>query len=289
MSQYKIIILGATGLVGQATVKALVKQKIAVTAGVRDISKAKELMAYGAKVIQANMGFDQQKLANILSKFDVLFIVTPGHTDRINLTINTINAAKQANVKYIVMVSDTSAHNYDTIFGKQFGTIEQYIKQSGLSYCILRLPIFIDNLWGSAESIKYQNTFYGPIDGNKKYITVAVQDAALAAASVLTHPFNHVGKTYTIYSDYKSSNELASLYSLALGRPIQYKNIMYEGTKQVLLKQMPEWYVEGYLELFKLVEKQDLSQILCSYDFKNLTNQSPTTHLNWMWQNFKYF
>ncbi|KAL4469891.1 hypothetical protein ABPG72_006531 [Tetrahymena utriculariae] len=284
----KKLILLSTGLVGQTTVKALVKQKIAVTAGVRDISKAKKLMAYGAKVVQANMGFDQQKLANILSKFKVIFLVTPGHPDRINLAINTINAAKKANVKYVIMVSDTSAHNYDTIFGKQFGTIEQELKLSGLSYCILRLPIFIDNLWGSMENIKYQNTFYGPIDGNKKYIAVAVQDSALVAASVLIYPFNHVGKTYTIYSDYKNGNELARLYSLALGRPITYKNIMYEEAKQILLKQMVEWYVEGYLELFKLIEKQDLSQILCSYDFKNLKNQISTTHLNWMWQNFNF-
>ncbi len=43
MDSSKIIVLGATGYIGSATVKTLASQKANVTAGVRDPSKAKEL------------------------------------------------------------------------------------------------------------------------------------------------------------------------------------------------------------------------------------------------------
>ncbi|EAR98696.1 Trk system potassium uptake protein TrkA, amine-terminal domain protein (macronuclear) [Tetrahymena thermophila SB210] len=289
MSSQKILVLGATGYIGSATVKTLANLKANVTAGVRDPSKAKELQDSGSKVIKADMSQSQAELARILSNYTSVYLVTPGHIDRTQITINAIQAAKQANVQYLLVVSVTCADNQDVLFGRQFNPIEKELKASGLKYGILRLPIFTDNVWGNNEPIRTHNTFYGPINGNKKFVTVAVQDAALAAAVILQNPSKHIGKTYTITSDYKSSDEQAQAFSQALGRQIKYVNATFEGTKQALLKFMPEWQVDGVLELYKLIEKNDTSQVNHTNDFKQITGSQQTTNLNWMWQNFKAF
>ncbi|EAR98694.1 Trk system potassium uptake protein TrkA, amine-terminal domain protein (macronuclear) [Tetrahymena thermophila SB210] len=285
----KIIVLGSTGYIGSATVKTLAQQKANITAGVRDPSKAQELVNAGAKVIKADMGLKQTELASILANYDHLYVVTPGHIDRTNLTLNAIKAAKQANIKYILVVSIPPADNLNILFGRQFTPIEKELKSSGLTYGLLRLPMFVDNIWGNAEAIKTQNTFYGPIDGSKKFVTVAVQDAALAAAVILQNPTNHANKTYTLTSDFSSSDEQAQFYTQALGRTIKYVSGGYEATKQALLKFMPEWQVDGILELYKLVENQDASQTTFTNDFKKITGQEPTTHAKWMQQFSKAF
>ncbi|KAL4461491.1 hypothetical protein ABPG74_016115 [Tetrahymena malaccensis] len=289
MTDSKIIVLGATGYIGSATVKTLAQQKANITAGVRDPSKAQDLLNAGAQVIKADMGQSQSELATILANYDHLYVVTPGHIDRTNLTLNAIRAAKQANIKYILVVSITAADNLEILFGRQFNPIEKELKSSQLTYGLLRLPMFIDNVWGNAEAIKTHDTFYGPIDGSKKFITVAVQDAALAATQILQNPKNHANKTYTITSDLNTSDEQALSYTQSLGRKIKYVNGGYEGTKQALLKFMPEWQVDGVLELYKLVESQDQSQVTYTNDFKQITGQEPTTHEKWMQQFSKAF
>ncbi|EAR98695.1 Trk system potassium uptake protein TrkA, amine-terminal domain protein (macronuclear) [Tetrahymena thermophila SB210] len=289
MHSQKILVLGATGNIGSATVKTLASRKANVTAGVRDPSKAKELQNSGAQVIKADMSQNQAELAKIISNYNAVYLVTPGHIDRTQITINAIQAARQANIQYVLLVSIPCADNQNILFGRQFTPIEKELKASGLKYGILRLPMFTDNAWGNNEPIRTHNTFYGPINGDKKFVTVAVQDAALAAAIILENPSKHNGKTYTITSDYKSSDEQAQIFSQALGRQIKYVNATFEGSKQSLLKMMPEWQVDGLLELYSLVEKSDVSQVNQTSDYKQITGNSPTTTLSWMWQNHKSF
>ncbi|KAL4461483.1 hypothetical protein ABPG74_016107 [Tetrahymena malaccensis] len=284
MSNQKIIVLGASGYIGSATVKTLASLNANVTAGVRDPTKVKELETAGASVVKADMGQTQSELASVLKNYDYLYVVTPGHIDRTNLAINAIKAAQEAHIKYILVVSIPAADNLEILFGRQFNPIEKELKLSGLNYGISRLPIFTNNIFGSAEHIKSHNTFYGPIDGDKKFVTVAIQDAALAAATILLNPSNHIGKTYTITSELSSSDEQAQSYSQALARPIKYVKETFEETKKALLNIIPEWMADGVLELYKLIEKQEQSQVTFTNDFKTLTGKEPTTHLKFMQQ-----
>ncbi|KAL4469900.1 hypothetical protein ABPG72_006540 [Tetrahymena utriculariae] len=281
MTDSKIIFLRATGYILSSTFKTLTYLKSNITAGLRDPSKAQDLLNYGAQVIKADMGQQQSELATILANYDHLYVVTPGHIDRTKLTINAIRAAKQANIKYFLVISITAADNLDILFGRQFNPIEKELKSNQLTYGLLRLPMFIDNAWGNVEHIKTHNKFYGPIDGSKKFISVAVQDAELAAAEILQNPKKHTKKTYTITSDFNCSDEQAQSYTQSLGRSIKYVNGVYEGTKQVLLKFIPECQVDVVLELYKLVESQDLSQVSYTNDFNQITaaNQANVQYL----------
>jgi hypothetical protein len=60
--------------------------------------------------------------------------------------------------------------------------LQESVKNSGISFTLLRLPMFIDNQWANQASIKGQGKIYGPADGSKPTSLVSVADAGEAAA-----------------------------------------------------------------------------------------------------------
>ena len=60
--------------------------------------------------------------------------------------------------------------------------LQECVKKCGISFTLLRLPMFIDNQWANQASIKGQGTIYGPADGSKPTSLVSVADAGEAAA-----------------------------------------------------------------------------------------------------------
>ena len=108
------------------------------------------------------------------------FIVTPGAEDRTKLTITAIDCAKQAAVTFVMVVSVLTAEHGNTVFGAQLGKVEAHLKESQLTYCLLRLPLFMDNLYGNAESVKKFNKYYGPCQPTMPFVQIAVSDAAQA-------------------------------------------------------------------------------------------------------------
>jgi hypothetical protein len=60
--------------------------------------------------------------------------------------------------------------------------LQESVKNSGISFTLLRLPMFIDNQWANQASIKGEGKIYGPADGSKPTSLVSVADAGEAAA-----------------------------------------------------------------------------------------------------------
>jgi uncharacterized protein YbjT (DUF2867 family) len=97
---------------------------------------------------------------------------------------------------------------------------------------------------GQADVIKSSGKFYGPCDASKTFCTVAVQDAAEAAAAILTNPSAHAGKTYNIVGPAYSNAELATAFSSALGKPVEYVQVPYDGARASFIeKGWPAWQV----------------------------------------------
>ncbi len=66
--------------------------------------------------------------------------------NRAELAVATIDAAKAAGVGHLTVQSVSTAGIISTVFGRQFHTIERATIASGLSYTIVRLPFFTDNI-----------------------------------------------------------------------------------------------------------------------------------------------
>ena len=286
MAKPVVFVIGASGNIGQATIQALSSKyadKLEIRAGVRNPDKADKLKLPGVTIVQAQMG-DKDTLINTFKGVDALYIVTPAAENRVALTIHTAEAAKEAGVKFILVVSGQTATITDTIFGQQFNKIETTISQFGVPYSFLRLPTFVDNNWGFKDSIKNDSTIYSPVGPTKPFIPVVVDDAGKACAALLANYTEHFNTTYIISSDRYSYNDLAKTFSESLGREIKYVQIPYEGAKQAFLKLgFQEWRANGCLETIKLINNDSTVTKYSDLSiYKTLTGEEPTSIKSWV-------
>ena len=287
MSKPVVFVIGATGNVGSATVQSLsarFSDKLEIRAGSRNPDKADKLKDLkGVSVVQAEMGA-KDNLVHILKGVDTLFINTPTTENRAELVIATVEAAKMAGVKHVLVVSVPVAGLEHTVFGKQFGEIETAVSKLGVPYTFLRLPAFFENNFFFKSTIQKQSHIYLPMDPTKPLAAVSCEDAGLASAVILSDPGKHANKTYNIVSDRYTLSDVVACLSEVLGREVTYVRVPYEMTKKTFLGfGMPEYAANGALELYELIDSgssavnpEDIN------DFERITCEKPTSFKTWL-------
>ena len=162
MSKPVVLVLGTNGYVGKATVKSLsdtYADKVVIKAASRDPAKLGELRDLkGVELVALDMSAPDAASHIKATGAATVYVVTPGVENRAAITINAANASKEASVGHLVVVSAITTDVKDTVFGRQLTEIESHVKKLGLPYTLLRLPLFVDNFWADAETIKKQST-----------------------------------------------------------------------------------------------------------------------------------
>ena len=282
----KVLVVGSSGYVGKATLHALKSRhgsKVEIFAGARDPSKFDPIE--GIKVVQADMG-DKVGLTKTLRGFDHVFLVVPGHEKRTELTLKALEAAKNAGIKFVLVLSVLTAGT-NSIFGKQFEAIEDRTKQIGIKHTIIRLPIFIDNNYANVQSIKDQGTFYDPRDPSALHTPVAVSDVGKAASDILARPDKHIGKTYKLVSPAYTLRDMAAAFTKALEKQIKPTTVSYDACKEAFLGMgFPEWQTDGIIELFKYMnEGSSITNETDTGDIEKITGERATSIVDWVEQN----
>ena len=278
----KVIVVGASGFVGKATLSSLVDRhssNVKVFAGVRDPSKFDSMD--GVTPVKADLN-NKAELTTLLKDFDSVLIVTPGHEDRTKLAVNGLEAAKDAGVNFVAVVSVLTSGT-DSIFGRQFKEIESKAKSLSIPYSIIRLPLFVDNNWLNKDSIVGQSTFYDPRDPTKKHTAVVVADVGKAAADILASPKKHANTTYKLVSPPFSMNDLAEAFSAALDKKVSVTTVPYDAAKEAFLGfGFPEWQVDGILELFHYIDEgSPITNEANTGDIATITGEKATTVQEW--------
>jgi len=245
----KIGITGATGQLGRLAVEKL-KQRVNaedLVALVRSPGKAVDLGIEAREFDYAKSG----ALVNGLKGVDHLLLISGNEVGQRKIQHeNIINAAKEADVKWIVYTSllhaDTSSLN---LAGEHLET-EELLKASGIPYTILRNGWYTENYTASIPSAVGAGAFIGSAgDGNISW--AAREDYAEAAAIVLTSE-GHKGKVYELAGDVSYTlKDLAAEISTQTGNEIPYNNL-------------PEQEYAGVLKSFGLPE--GLAQSIASWD-----------------------
>jgi len=276
-----VLVLGSSGMVGKATVRALVEKNPdrAVFAGMRDTSKAKDLgFPENVIPIRIDMG-DIDEVAKVIIENQIksVFAVIPGSERRAEIGQAVVSAARKANVGGLLMLSVLTAEKTDTIFGRQFEPIEKATRESGIPHAIIRLPLFMENALGNIGSVVSEGKIYNCMDPDAKFSTVNTNDVGVAAAVLLDDLPNCNGKLYNLVSETYSSNELAAATGEAIDKKVEYVNVGFDATKQSLLSMgMPSWQVDGILELFKLINEKDPVVSQESEHLQTLLGRAPT-------------
>ena len=288
MSKPTVFVLGCSGSIGSATVRALSRKysnTLNILAGTRDTASEKVASLRslpGVTILHADMN-NKEGLRDLLTGVTSLFIVTP--TNGFRLAIGAAEVAKASGVKHILTVSVLTVELTDTIYGKQYGELESSVKHLQIPYTFIRLPPFVDNYWAYKRPIQQNSSFSTPGDPTKPFSAVVVEDAGKAAAAIMAEPEKHYGKTYKLISNRHTLNELAAAFSQALGKNVKYERISYNDCRRRLVDVVgfSEEDADGILEIYRLTDEEcpmvddpEMSH------FNQITGEKPTSLKEWV-------
>ena len=259
----KILITGATGGLGGATARFL-KEKMTsddITVLVRDkeSDKAKALEREGFELRLGDYD-NPSGLVKAFKGIDVLYFVSASDIGkRVPQHKNVVNAARASNIKHILYTStvrkDESTEAPLHVVVDAHVQTENWIKESGLTYTILRhnlyaevIPMFL----GEKEQLLQSKTIYLPT-GHGQTSFVPREDFAEAEANILADPSKYENKTLEFNgSEQTSFKEVSKLLTEILEEPIGYVSPEVNVFKQTMAAyQMPE-DITAMLAMFSL-------------------------------------
>lgn len=239
-----ILITGATGRIGGATLRQLTNRGVPVRALLRNPGKAAAVAGPGVETVIGDLA-QPRSLEAALEGVTSALLVSPLDPHQVELQGNFIDAAKRAGRVHVVKISGLgTALDSPVRSGRWHAQTEKHLEDSGLPFTHLRPPFFMQNILRFAPTIRAGGEFVGALNQGKVAM-IDVDDIAAVAATVLTAS-GHAGRAYTLTGPEALSYQgVAEKLSRSLGRPVTYKNIPLEAMRERLLASgMPEWHVD---------------------------------------------
>jgi uncharacterized protein YbjT (DUF2867 family) len=243
-----ILITGASGNVGKAVLAEVARSCQKHRAMYRSKEDAAKAPA-GTEAVIADFA-DKQSLAAALRGVESLYLVCSPIRELVELEGNAIEASEAAGVRRIVLNSALGAGDYPKSFPSWHRKVEDKLKATKLTYCILRPNSFLQNiLTYFAPSIRVQGAFYSSV-GNARTSFLDVRDIATVAAKALAGG-QHDGKTYELNGpEALTYTEVAEKISQHAKIPTKYVDIPVDAQRKAMLDQgMPDWQVTALLDL----------------------------------------
>ncbi|GBG26113.1 Prestalk A differentiation protein A [Hondaea fermentalgiana] len=280
-----VLILGSTGHIGKATVKALTTRapKTRIFTGTRNTSHANDagFAGLGENVVPIRVDpANKDEVAKVIieNEVEAVFLIIPGSEKRTEISISAIQGCRLAKVPGLVLLSVPSVAAPETIFAKQLIPVEAAARESGVPTAILRVPLFTDNCFAYMGSIRGEGKIYGPAEPDTTFSTVVTSDVGEAAAVVLCNIAAHKGATYELASDTYSHADVAKSFSKALGTQIEYVQVSVDAAKESFLHMgFPEWQTKGLLELYSLIDEKRPCMTIPKEQLEQLTGKEATS------------
>lgn len=221
-----ILVTGATGNLGKATINSLLNKGIPVndiTALVRDETKAAEFKSKG---IQVKVG-DYEDFESLKSAFqgvDKLLLISSSSdiAHRFEQHKNVINAARETGVGHIIYTSFDMKNLQQSIMGKEVqyhAYTADYLKQIAIPYTLMDNTMYADMIPFLSGKDILNNGIYIPA-GDGKTPFLPITEMAEANAVVMTTP-GHENKEYIIAAETAFSfAEIAEQLSDITGKKI---------------------------------------------------------------------
>ncbi|MCG7409233.1 NmrA family NAD(P)-binding protein [Paenibacillus sp. ACRRX] len=253
-----IIIVGATGTIGNALLRRLTQFGVPVRALSREpeklvarLGKLAEELDQSLIEVAAMDASDPQSMRSAFAGGSQLFLAMSNSPKQIELETSVIRIAKEMGINHIVKISSPA---YDLSapveVARWHQEIEWVLYESGITHTILRPYAFMQNLLRQASTVKAANMFFGSM-GNAACNFIDCRDIADVAAQVLTKK-EWAGQIHTLTgSEVFSYPEVADRLTALLDRPIRYMNLSPEKhrTDLIELGQLPPWLANHVVEI----------------------------------------
>jgi len=220
-----ILVTGATGHLGSAAVSHLLKNTAAnnLVAFARDENKANHLKGKGIEV-RIGTYDDISSLASAMKGIEKVLLISSNGPTRLQQHKNVVAAAKNAAIKHIVFTSialkDMKTAAIRSLMEDLYQA-EDYIKESGLAYTMLRNTLYTGATPLFAGEKVINTGIYLPT-GNGKVPFALRREMGEAAANTLLQN-GHENQTYEITgSDLFSYEDVAHAFSALTGKTVNY-------------------------------------------------------------------
>lgn len=278
----KLLVTGASGKLGKHTVEILLQNGVAasdIIATTRDPSKLADFAAKGVDVRKADFDDDTATLAESFKGADRLALISTDALDgtdkRLKQQTNAVEAAKAAGVKHIIYTSmPNPVPESKIVFAGDHRGTEEAVKASGLSYTIVRVNWYQENLFMSLpNALKSGQWFTSAGEGRTGYIAHGDVAAALAAAVASDETAN---ATYTITGPEALSNpQIGALASEILGKPLTVINLTDEQLAEGMKSAGVPEFMLPLLIGFEANTREGGVDVVTG-DFEKLTGKKPT-------------
>lgn len=244
----KLLVTGASGKLGNLVLEALLKRgEKGIIATSRKTDKLASYVSRGVEVRAADFENPETLTEAFKGAERLLIISTDAIGSRIEQHKNAINAAKAAGVRHIIYTSWPKADTSVALVSKEHIETEKLIKESGLSYTILRNYPYAQNIFFAIPQALESGTLYGTAGkGSVAYVTredcADAAAGALASSSFQNEVFDITGKDSIDYE------ELARLVTEVSGKKLNYVDIPEGDLKAALVKSgLPEIWADVFV------------------------------------------
>ncbi len=162
--------------------------------------------------------------------------------------------------------------------------MDDLIASTGVHYRAVTNPSFMDNLLRQVELIKNQGMFSLPISGDLKQPSACTRDiAATAAKLLLDQSWNGVGSVPVLGPEDLSYNDMATIMSEVLGKPVRFQEAPGQAFKARLLERgMSEAMAQANLDMWDAY-----SQGLDAAEPRTPQSTTPTSFRQWCEEELK--
>jgi uncharacterized protein YbjT (DUF2867 family) len=246
-----ILVVGATGPTGRATVAELVARGLSVRALSRDRARAQAIPELaGAELVEGDSS-QPETLDGVFAGAEKVYLVPPLAPGWNAMQTGLIDAAVRAGVTHIVRISAIGVGPEEPSMSlTHHWQGEQDMEACGIAFTHVRGNSFSQNLLYEAATIVGENRFYDCV-GDAPFAKVDTRDIGEVVAKVLTED-GHEGQTYELTGpEPLTYAEMARRLSAVLGREIEYVNLSVdERAAQLEAAGLPDWLAREFSAIY---------------------------------------
>lgn len=283
-----MLIFGATGRIGSALNPLLIEQGSDVSGVTRSAVGAASLTAAGVTPVVGDIR-DLSTIETQLTSYDSVFLASADAPDQASLEIGVIEALAEVSKAHVVKLSAQSAGLSPPVsFGIQHRLSEEALRNSGLSYTILRPTFFQQSVLLMSDDVAKKQAIVAPM-GSGRSAMVDVRDVADVAARCLIDP-RHANETYTLTGpEPQGFAEVVDQLSDLLGHPVKYTSPPLPIARMVMpfLTGMPRWQTKLIIDLMVAIKQGDQESVTA--DVESVTGRPPRNLADFLAENLEVF
>jgi len=273
---------GRQGSTGKQVVQLLLQRDLPVRALVHHLDERSErLRKLGAEVVQADL-LDPALIRQAMQDVKRAYFTFPVDDGLLEATAIFATAAREAGTEMVVNMSQLQSTSVAPSFRNlQHRLADQIFDWADVGAVHLNAPPFFENVRALiSKTVTEQHAIFLPWgDGNAVIPLVAAEDVARVAAALLVTPEVPDQKRYDLVGETPTVNEIASILSAVLNRPIQYVNIPDERWIQAVQDRINRHALQHLASLWRFFRTSGIRKgeqgLKVSEAIERLTGASP--------------